>query len=67
MNMKLIRELFILIAIEKNVDRWISLGITEYFNDSSIVIIEWPEILKEIIPSGAIKIQLNHVENDKGR
>ena len=50
---------------EKNVDRWINLGITEYFNDSSIVIIEWPEILNEIIPNGAIKIQFNHVENDK--
>ena len=35
---------------EENLDRWINLGIEDYFNKSNIVIIEWPEILENIIP-----------------
>ena len=50
---------------EKNVSRWISLGIMDYLNDSSIVIIEWPEILKDVLPENAIKIQFNHIDENK--
>ena len=47
---------------EKNLQRWINLGIEDYFNGSNIVIVEWPEILSDIIPDKAIKIRINHIE-----
>ena len=50
---------------EKKIERWINLGIIDYFNDTSIVVIEWPEILEKIIPDNAIKIQFNHLDVDK--
>jgi len=49
---------------EENLQRWINLGIEEYFNDSNIVIVEWPEILSDIIPIDAIKIEIKHVEEN---
>ena len=51
---------------EKNIERWINLGIMDYFNNSTnIVIIEWPEILEEIVPDNSVKIQFNHLGDDK--
>ena len=49
---------------EKNLKRWISLGIEDYFNDSNIIIIEWPEILTDIIPQSVIKIQIQHIDKN---
>ena len=48
---------------EKEIERWISIGIEDYFNQSNIVIIEWPEILETIIPDNAIKIK--HIDTNK--
>jgi len=50
---------------EENLERWINLGIEDYFNDSDIVIIEWPEILSDIIPKNTIKIRIKHIEENK--
>ena len=50
---------------EKKIERWINIGIEDYFNQSSIVIIEWPEILEQIIPDHAIKIKINHIDINK--
>ena len=50
---------------EKNINRWINLGIIDYFNDSSIVIIEWPEILSDILPDNVIKVKFSHVSENK--
>ena len=33
---------------EKNVDRWINLGIDEYFDGLNIVIIEWPNLIPNL-------------------
>ena len=49
---------------EKNLKRWINLGIEDYFNDSNIIIIEWPEILTDIIPQSVIKIQIQHIDKN---
>ena len=49
---------------ETNIKRWINIGIEDYFNDSNIVIIEWPEILEDIIPDYAIKVKLKHVDDN---
>ena len=50
---------------ETEIMRWINIGIEDYFNSSDIVIIEWPEILENIIPKHAIKIKMNHIDNNK--
>ena len=49
---------------EENIDRWINLGIEDYFNESNIVIIEWPEILETIIPGKSLKIEINHINEN---
>ena len=49
---------------ETNIERWVNIGIEDYFNNSNIVIIEWPEILEKIIPDNAIKVQLKHVDDN---
>ena len=50
---------------ETEIMRWINIGIEDYFNSSDIVIIEWPEILENIIPKHAIKIKMNHIDSNK--
>ena len=50
---------------EKNLERWINLGINDYLNSSSIIIIEWPEILEEIIDQKTIKIKMDHLDENK--
>ena len=50
---------------EKNIERWINLGINDYFNGSSIVIVEWPEILEKIIEKEVIKVKINHLDENK--
>ena len=50
---------------EKEIERWISIGIEDYFNQSNIIIIEWPEILEAIIPDNAIKIKISHIDTNK--
>ena len=49
---------------EENLDRWINLGVEDYFNESNIVIIEWPEILETIIPDKSLKIEINHINEN---
>ena len=50
---------------EKNIDRWINLGINDYLNGANIVIIEWPEVLERIIENKVLKIKINHLNEDK--
>ena len=49
---------------EENLQRWINLGIEDYFNGSNIVIVEWPEILSNIIPDNVVKIKIKHVQEN---
>ena len=35
---------------ENDINRWLDLGIYEYFSSDYIVLIEWPEIISEILP-----------------
>ena len=50
---------------EKNLSRWINLGINEYFHNNCIILIEWPEVIEELIPDNAITILFSHVCEDK--
>ena len=47
---------------EKNIDRWNIIGISDYFSDKNIIIIEWPDILEQILPKkGVFNIRLIHI------
>ena len=50
---------------EDNIDRWISLGILEYFQSDKIIFIEWPDIIKKILPDDIFNIDFNVVEENK--
>ena len=47
---------------EKNINRWIDIGFIDYLNDSNIIIIEWPEYIRKILPSDTIDIYIKHIE-----
>ena len=51
---------------EDNLDRWHMLGINEYFDNKSIVFIEWPEILEPILPlNNLYKISIESLSENK--
>ena len=41
---------------EHNIERWIDLGIIEYFNNNYIVFIEWADILYPMLPENITKM-----------
>ncbi len=41
------------------------MGIRDYFNDQSIVIIEWPEKGEGFLPNANIKINISYLENGR--
>ena len=43
---------------ENNLQRWVDLGIQDYFYSDDVKIIEWPEIISAIIPKDHISITL---------
>ena len=47
---------------EKNINRWIDIGFIDYLNDNNIIIIEWPEYIRKILPSDTIDIYIKHIE-----
>ena len=46
---------------EKSVDRWIQLGIIEYFNSNSIILIEWPKVINAILPKDVVYINFENI------
>ena len=51
---------------ENNLDRWYMLGINEYFDNDTIVFIEWPEILEPILPlKNIFNIQIKSISENK--
>jgi len=47
---------------ENNIKRWIQLGIMEYFDSDSIILIEWPEIIDSILPDGIKYINFENID-----
>ncbi len=35
---------------EKNINRWLNIGLIDYFEENNILFIEWPEIIQSILP-----------------
>ena len=50
---------------ENNMDRWIQLGLNDYMNDGSIMLIEWAEKIFSLLPENKIIIKFSHIENNK--
>ena len=46
---------------ENNLQRWVNLGIQEYFYSADVKIIEWPEIISALIPEDHISITLTSI------
>ena len=50
----------------KNPNDILGIGVEDYFNDpSSIVLIEWPEKIKKVLPGQTKKIELSLVSNNQ--
>ena len=45
---------------EDELVRWIKLGMNDYMNEENIVIIEWADKIKSLLPSNTIYIQFSH-------
>ncbi len=50
---------------ETNLNRWINLGINEYFDSKSIIFIEWAELIQPILPEKYFEIKFSHIESNK--
>lgn len=50
---------------ENNIDRWIDLGILEYFSSEAIVLIEWPEIIDEVLPKDIKYINFDVLDHNR--
>ncbi len=46
---------------------WDSAGFSEYFNNESVCIVEWPEKAEHILPTPNFDVKLRLGEQDKGR
>ena len=49
---------------EENLDRWIQIGLHDYFNDKNVVFIEWADKITDILPKDTILIKFSHMGND---
>ena len=45
---------------EDEQERWIKLGINDYMDEENVVIIEWADKMKSLLPINTIQIQLSH-------
>ena len=45
---------------EEELVRWIKLGMNDYMNEENIVIIEWADKMKSLLPSNTIYVQFSH-------
>lgn len=51
---------------ESDLGIWISLGLNDYINNrNNIIIIEWPEILVDMLPDDTINLKLIHISQNK--
>ena len=50
---------------ENDLKRWQQIGIDEYLYSDNIVIIEWGNLIKDILPNDIIKIKFEHIGKNK--
>ena len=51
---------------EKELERWVELGINDYINEKNVVIIEWADKIESLLPSDTVHMQFSH-KNVKSR
>ena len=51
--------------LEDNPMEVYSLGLDEYLNDNSIVIVEWAKLIEKDLPKDSIKIEINRINDDR--
>ena len=49
---------------ETNIERWNNIGIQEILNEDAIIIIEWADLLLDLLPEDILKIYFNHISED---
>ena len=52
---------------ETNHKRWEVIGLDEYLYSDNIVILEWGNIVKDLLPNDIIKINFEHIDKNKRR
>ena len=45
---------------EDELERWIKLGMNDYMDEENVVIIEWADKMKSLLPVNTIQIQFSH-------
>ena len=50
---------------ENDLERWRQIGLDEYLYSDNIVIIEWGNLIKDILPNDIIQIKFEHVGKNK--
>ena len=51
---------------EPNINRWVELGFRELIYSSGLVLIEWADLIPSLIPSEAMMIKFEHInENER--
>lgn len=49
----------------KSVEEVIDIGLNDYLKNRGIILVEWPELIEEILPAGTKKIYLSHVDEEE--
>ena len=45
---------------EDELERWIKLGLNDYFSDENIVIIEWADKMQSLLPDNTFQVHFSH-------
>ena len=45
---------------EDELERWIKLGLNDYFSDENIVIIEWADKMQALMPDNTFQVHFSH-------
>mgnify|MGYP001212413847 CR=1 FL=1 len=49
---------------ETNIERWNNMGFHDIVNDDAIIIIEWADLLLDLLPDNMLKIYFNHLSEN---
>ena len=52
---------------ETNIDRWYSLGFNDYLRTDNILLIEWGNLIPDLLPDNTKNIYFEHVDINKRR
>jgi tRNA threonylcarbamoyladenosine biosynthesis protein TsaE len=50
---------------ETNIARWKNIGIEETLNDNNIVLIEWSNLIPDLLPEDMMILNFIHIENNR--